>query len=361
MRATYTFQLRRCAWTYELGYRALAAAGNLLWRLNVFLVSAMTRRSISKLLVVTQPDAVVSTYPFASLVLGHLRATGELRVPAVTYLTDFAVHPLWVHSGIDLHLAVSGQSAEAATRRGACTSIGTGPLVAHRFRAPLGSRDEVRHRLGIPTTARVALVVAGSLGLGTLPDVVEAVTKCGGYHVIAVCGRNAKLQLVLAKEGFAGTVIGWTDDMPELMVASDVLVENAGGLTAMEAFAAGLPVVTYRAIAGHGRDNAGSMSSAMVSRYARTDAGLATSLHDATTPGVARDALVAAGSALFADDPAAHVIALAEAAPPTPAVWVRRSRTARVRAVVSSPARLPPNLVIQPIERVDRERARQME
>ena len=344
LRATYTFQLRHCAWTYELGYRALGAAGNLLWRINVLLVSVLTRRSVSKLIMVAQPDAVVSTYPFASLVLGHLRATGELRVPAVTYLTDFAVHPLWVHSGIDLHLAVSGQSAEAATRRGAGASIGTGPLVADRFRAPVGSRDEVRHRLGIPTTARVALVVAGSLGLGTMPDVVEAVTTCGNYHVIAVCGRNAKLQVALAKAGFAGTVLGWTDDMPELMSASDVLIENAGGLTAMEAFAAGLPVVTYRAIAGHGRDNASSMNSAMVSRYARTEAELAVSLHDATTPGIARDALVAAGRALFADDPAAHVIALAKAAPTRPVVWVPQSRTTRVRGVLSAPARLPKGL-----------------
>ncbi|MEE3921714.1 hypothetical protein V2I01_36055 [Micromonospora sp. BRA006-A] len=40
--------------------------------------------------------------------------------------------------------------------------------------------------------------------------------------------------------------------MPALMRAVDVMVENAGGLTCQEALAAGLPVVTYRPIAGHG-------------------------------------------------------------------------------------------------------------
>jgi UDP-N-acetylglucosamine:LPS N-acetylglucosamine transferase len=35
-------------------------------------------------------------------------------------------------------------------------------------------------------------------------------------------------------------VIGWTDQMPALMSASDAPVENAGGLTCMEAFAVGL-------------------------------------------------------------------------------------------------------------------------
>ena len=38
--------------------------------------------------------------------------------------------------------------------------------------------------------------------------------------------------------------------MPRLMAACDVMVENAGGLTANEAFAVGLPVVTFLPIAG---------------------------------------------------------------------------------------------------------------
>lgn len=61
LRATYLFQLRRYPWTYELGYRILGAAGTLLWRINVFLVSVLTTRSISRRIVPMQPDVVVST------------------------------------------------------------------------------------------------------------------------------------------------------------------------------------------------------------------------------------------------------------------------------------------------------------
>ena len=341
LRRAYEFQLRRCAWTYELGYRLLGAAGTFLWKLNVFLLSLLTRRSISRRIVAMQPDVVVSTYPFASLVLGHLRTTGELQVPVATYLTDFAVHPLWVHAGVDLHLAVSEPSAQMATRRGATIAVGAGPLVDDRFRSPLRSRVDMRHDLGIASDARVALVVAGSLGLGTVPDVVRAVADCGEYHVIAVCGRNVKLRETLLKLGGRTTVLGWTDEMPELMGAVDVLVENAGGLTAMEAFAAGLPVVTYRAIAGHGKDNARWMSNANVSRYARTEAELAGSLEAAMTPGPERDALIDAGSALFADDPAAQVAALTATTPNPAAAWVPKSRATQVRSVLTAPSRAP--------------------
>jgi hypothetical protein len=95
------------------------------------------------------------------------------------------------------------------------------------------------------------------------------------------------------------------------MSAADALVENAGGLSAMEAFAAGLPVISFQPIAGHGKDNAKYMAGSGVSQYARDDDELATALERATTPGAERDSMVAAGKALFSGDPADDVIDLA--------------------------------------------------
>jgi UDP-N-acetylglucosamine:LPS N-acetylglucosamine transferase len=337
LRATYLFQLRRCPWTYELGYRILGAASTALWQLNVFLVSMLTSRSISQRIVTMQPDVVVSTYPFASLVLGHLRRRRRLRVPVATYLTDFAVHPLWVHGDVDLHLAVSDNSAQEASQRGAGVTVSCGPLVDGRFRTGAGSRAEVRHELGIQSDERVALVVAGSLGFGAVPAVVNAITACGDYHVISVCGNNQKLQETLVRSQHGGTVLGWTDRMPELMGAADVLVENAGGLTAMEAFAASLPVISYEPIAGHGRGNARSMDDARVSRYALTESELAEALTEATTLGPDRDALIAGGQALFADDPAARVVALADARPVIQGPVMVASTPSRVAASLAGP------------------------
>jgi UDP-N-acetylglucosamine:LPS N-acetylglucosamine transferase len=343
LRLTYEFQLRRCPWTYEAGYRLLGSASTALWRFNVLLCGVLTNRSVRRVLSRAQPDVVVSTYPFASLVLGQLRRSGKLRVPVATYLTDFAVHPLWVHAGVDLHLAVSEDSARAAQRRGALTAVGTGPLVGESFRRRRRSPAEVRHALGISEEDRVALVVAGSLGFGAVREMVRGIRACGDYHVIAVCGTNAKLQTTLLQLGVCGTILGWTDDMPDLMGASDVLVENAGGLTAMEAFAVGLPVVTYRPIAGHGRDNARTMNRAQVSLYPRSLDELARALDEVTKAGARREALVAAGAALFADDPARCILELADAGVAYPAADAAPRRSARVMLATGwrSPARVP--------------------
>jgi processive 1,2-diacylglycerol beta-glucosyltransferase len=313
VRWTYLFQLQRLAWTYELTYRAFnRGIGVLMWGPVVRGMSLATRRALKRELRRTRPDAVVSTYPLASLVLGRMRKKKWLRVPVATFLTDFAVHPLWVHPGVDLHLAVSPVSAETAAKRGGKTNVASGPLVGDRFRETAPDRTDARRLLGIEPHERAVLVVAGSWGVGDVPKTVASITGAGDqFHPIVVCGRDEKLREALLARGEGGTVLGWTDDMPILMAAADALVENAGGLSAMEAFAAGLPVISFQPIAGHGKDNAKYMAISGVSRYAHDNRELADALMEATSPGKARDDMIAAGRALFAGDPASDVIDLA--------------------------------------------------
>ncbi len=312
VRWTYLFQLQKLAWTYDITYHALNRGGAFLWAPVVRAMSMLTHRAVERHLRRTRPDAIVSTYPLASLVLGRMRKKGWLRVPVATYLTDFAVHSLWVHPGIDLHMAVSPSSADAADRRGSPASVAPGPLVGERFRGAAPDRGDMRRRLGIDAGQRAVLVVAGSWGVGDVNTTVSAVTRCGDrYHPIVVCGKDERLRASLLDADFGGTVLGWTDDMPGLMAAADVLVENAGGLSAMEAFAAGLPVISYQPIAGHGKDNARFMAGSGVSRYARDEAELRAALEATTEPGEQRDRLIEAGRGLFAGDPADDVIGLA--------------------------------------------------
>ena len=89
------------------------------------------------------------------------------------------------------------------------------------------------------------------------------------------------------------------------------MVENAGGLTANEAFAVGLPVVTFLPIAGHGRDNAEGMERLGVTRYARSPEELRRFLTLLAWPSAERDAQVDRASAMFAGDPADDVVSVA--------------------------------------------------
>ncbi len=306
LRWFYQVQLRMAPWSYELSYKMAP----LLRAPAVMVDTWLTRRKLRRAIKDFRPDTVVSVYPLASLVLGRMRRKKQLRVPVVTYLTDFAVHSLWVHRGVDRHLAVSEISAAAATSRGGKDARARGPLVSERFREAEYDRDAVRSNLGLAAEDRAVLVVAGSWGVGDVVATVEAIGRTGEFHPITVCGRDDTLRIQLEASGY-GTVIGWTDEMPALMSAADALVENAGGLTCMEAFAVGLPVITYRPIAGHGKDNAEMMARAGVNCYARDEAELHTILREVTRPGPERDALVETARLLFVADPAVDVEELA--------------------------------------------------
>jgi UDP-N-acetylglucosamine:LPS N-acetylglucosamine transferase len=307
LRWFYQVQLRMAPWSYELSYKLAPV----LRAPAVMVDTWLTRRKLKRIIKEFRPDAIVSVYPLASLVLGRMRKRKQLRVPVVTYLTDFAVHSLWVHRGVDRHLAVSEISAEAAKSRGGKDARARGPLVSDRFRYAEYDRDAVRSNLGLLADDRAVLVVAGSWGVGDVIATVEAIGRSGDFHPITICGRDDALRTELEARGF-GTVIGWTDEMPALMTAADALVENAGGLTCMEAFAVGLPVITFLPIAGHGKDNAEMMARAGVNCYARNEEELHAILTDVTRPGPERDALVDTARRLFVADPVVDVEELAQ-------------------------------------------------
>jgi len=323
LRWYYEFQLRVAPWSYELSYKL----SPVLRVPAIMLDTWLTKRSLKKTIKQFRPDAIVSVYPLASLVLGRMRRKKQLRVPVLTYLTDFAVHSLWVHKGVDRHLAVSEISAQTAESRGGKDAHARGPLVSDRFREVEYDRDAVRTNLGLMPDERAVLVVAGSWGVGDVIETVEAIGRSGEFHPITVCGKDEELRAQLEERGY-GTVIGWTDEMPALMSASDALVENAGGLTCMEAFAVGLPVITFRPIAGHGKDNAETMSRAGVNCYARDEEELHTILRSVTVPGEERDRLVDTARQLFVDDPADDVVELASVEKLTD----RQGRTVALRA-----------------------------
>ncbi len=113
------------------------------------------------------------------------------------------------------------------------------------------------------------LVVAGSWGVGDITRTVEDLVACGLVVPVVVCGNNHRLLRSL--ERFAGVIaLGWVSDMAGLMAACDLVVQNAGGLTSLEARQSGLPVVTYRSLPGHGLTNSLALHEAGWANWVRS-------------------------------------------------------------------------------------------
>ncbi len=113
-----------------------------------------------------------------------------------------------------------------------------------------------RAALGIPADARCVLLMSGSWGLGPLVAGARALAESGVW-VIAVAGRNASLEARL--RGLARTrqqviPFGFTDRIPELMAASDLVVTSSGD-SCSEARVIGRDLLLLDVVPGHGRDN----------------------------------------------------------------------------------------------------------
>ena len=310
-RDAYRVQLRRLSWSYGLEYllftrlppgRAVARAG----------LALLGSRPLLRLLRRTAPDVVVSTHPTLTAVLGSLRRRGLLHVPAVATISDFGVHPLWAHPGVDLHLVVHPSCLAAVERvAGRGSARVCRPIVARAFRRPPAQRA-ARAALGLPAEGTVVVVSGGGWGVGAIERLARAAVTLRDATVVCVAGENDALRRELERAA-AGEprlrVLGFTDEMPALLAAADVLVETGVGVTCLEALACGCPIVVAGTPPGHSRDNAHAIARVGLAEHARSPDAL---------PAALRRVRAARASPALADGPSAASLILAAAPRPVP-------------------------------------------
>jgi UDP-N-acetylglucosamine:LPS N-acetylglucosamine transferase len=245
----YRFQILHAAWSWRWMYRA-SRSPRLIRLLGRWLSWHRARPLLARI-EAGDYDHVVSAYPLVSAALAGLRRRGKLPIHCSTLITDFDPHPGWLHPDLDQNLAVGHDLPGVDLIQ---------PPVARATVSPW-ARDLVRAEFGIAPDARVVLVVGGAWGVGNLTGAARVVGSTPGFHAIVVTAKNASLARQLRRDRRLPntTVLGYTRRMPDLMAASDLLIQNAGGVTCLEAFSVGLPVVMFDPLPGHGEDNARQM------------------------------------------------------------------------------------------------------
>ncbi|MFD5427686.1 galactosyldiacylglycerol synthase [Streptomyces sp. NPDC127084] len=307
LRRTYRVMVRRAQWLYAGVYALFLSPGHGGTAPSSTPLARTAERALLALAGRWHPDAVVSTFHLAGQVTGRLRERGALSVPAAVFITDFAAHRGWLHPGNDLHICVTDEVAAAVRDATGRLAVVSGPVVAPEFRAAARSVSSAsgwasvfaRYGAGRPAV----MVSAGAWGAGSaLTGTVRSLADHGVLPVL-LCGRDGAL--LRRASGFHGALaLGWVPDMAPLMVSARVLVDNAAGQTAVQALAAGVPVVGYRPIPGHGAEGVRRMAAAGLSVRARDAAGLVAAVGRLAGDGPDRDRLVARGATVFRADAA---------------------------------------------------------
>ena len=201
-------------------------------------------------------NLVLSVFATGAAAAARLKAEAPAR-PTVVLCPDVGVHRLWVTEGTDLFLVTSA-AAEASVRRflpRALVAVIPAPVRAEFYAAP--SQQQARAALGVPPDVPCALVIDSGWGFGRVADSV-AQLAASGVHVLAVAGRQRALEerfRSLAVGSHQVHPFGFSDRVPELMAAADVVIALPGASTCAEARVVGRPLLLLDVMPGHGRDN----------------------------------------------------------------------------------------------------------
>jgi len=205
----------------------------------------------------------------------------------MTVVTDLVdLHRGWACRTADL-VVVPTEAAERATRRRGVPAERVrllGMPVDLRFRpAEPGEPAVIRRRLGLDEERPTVLIAGGGEGSGGLLGQVCALSeRPRPWQVIAVCGRNERLRqrLLRLRLETPTLVLGFVDDMPDLMRASDLVVGKAGPGAIAEALATRLPLVLTSYLPGQERSNVRYVVDSGVGRYAPRPARLLDAVSD---------------------------------------------------------------------------------
>lgn len=208
------------------------------------------------------PKIIVSTYPTAAGVVSTLKRQGRLSALNYVVMTDYSIHSQWIHKCVDLYFVGGEDMKEALINRGVDPSsiVVSGIPVDSRFQEPV-NEEEVRQQLGIPKEPILLFMGGSYMPIQEFSHILSQLDKVRGPHAtVVVAGREERRrQVALAYQKEAShpmVVLGYVNNVHELMGVSSILISKAGGLTTTEALCRGVPMIIYRPIPGQEDANA---------------------------------------------------------------------------------------------------------
>lgn len=205
-----------------------------------------------------RPAAVCSTYPAYAALLQNLTREGRFSAPHFNIVTDsISINSIWWRPGCDGWFVPNEDSAEV-------------------MRAAGVDPDRI-HVTGFPVTAffrmNEGIVTRPPLSEGAAPRVLyivnsgtqnaEATARLllqeEDWEVTCTVGRDEslrrKLSAITGARRRRADILGWTDQIPRLLMTHHVVVSKAGGATTQEAIAARCPMIVNQVVPGQEEGN----------------------------------------------------------------------------------------------------------
>lgn len=234
----------------------------------ILLLNKIFSRKISPLLKSFEPNVIISTHMFPTEMVSYIKARGEINVPLICVITDYAPHKTWITKNVDAYIVAS----EKMIPRMIDAKVPEDKI--HPFGIPVDdlffkkeSKSLILKELKLCANIPTILIMAGSFGVGKIVEIYNDLTESElKFQVVIITGKNKKLyeelnKLIneenLNKKNFKETkLIYFTNEVHKYMKVADLIITKPGGLTVSEALASELPMAVFDAIPGQEEENA---------------------------------------------------------------------------------------------------------
>jgi processive 1,2-diacylglycerol beta-glucosyltransferase len=194
-------------------------------------------------------DLVINTHFLPAEIIASLRKRGKLDIPHVTVTTDFETHRLWVHQPCNRYFTATEEGARYLRHFGVPgdDTIATGIPIHPVFSQPKDRAACLKNQ-GLAGDRPIVLQMSGGFGVGPIEKLFRGLLDIERpVEIVTVAGRNEELKKQLQKvpvpNRHRAKIIGFTDQIDELMAVADLVVSKPGGLTTSEVLARGAGMV----------------------------------------------------------------------------------------------------------------------
>jgi len=201
------------------------------------------------------PHIVVSVHPLTQHIFARvLKELGLAdRIPLVTVVTDpyYGFWKGWACDDVTIYLVASDEARRQLIDYGiAPERIKISGMPVHpKFSFPGDDAARIaRTALGLDPEKFTVFLNAGWEGGGNIPHIFSELVR-GELNVQAIflAGKNEDLkneaEAIAADAKFPIKVIGYSDEVEQLMRAANVMISKLGGLTTFEALSCRLPII----------------------------------------------------------------------------------------------------------------------
>jgi len=201
------------------------------------------------------PHIVVSVHPLTQHIFASVLKELNLahRIPLVSVVTDpcYGFWKGWACDDVTLYLVAGEDARQQLIDYGVAPErIKISGLPVHPKFAYPGEEaaQAARRALGLDPEKFTVFVNAGWIGGGNIPQIFRELVR-GELDVQAIflAGKNEDLraaaETIALDAPFPIKVIGYSDEIEQLMSAANVMISKLGGLTTFEALACRVPII----------------------------------------------------------------------------------------------------------------------